>query len=139
MTTIATDGKSMAGDSLVTANSERVGFAIKVRRAKDGRIFGCCGDAADAVLFGQWINGELPEKPTLDERFAALVLNADGKVFYHGQKLVPLEYMVPMTLGSGEGIAMGAMLMGADPRKAVELSILRDAHSGGEITVEAIN
>lgn len=138
MTTIATDGKSMAADSLITAGPERVGYTTKVHRSKDGRIFGCAGPSTDCVQFGQWINGDLSEKPKLGDDFSALVLNADGKVLYHNNQLIPIEYLSPMTIGSGEGVAMGAMLMGASPEKAVELAITRDTKSGGAITVEAL-
>lgn len=137
MTTIATDGKSMAGDSRITARNEWVGDTIKIHKAKDGRIFGCCGASADRVLFGAHINGENAE-PKLSDDFSALVLNADGTVDYYYDKLVPIRYLTPMAIGSGGDFALGAMLAGKSPAEAVGIAALRDLSTGGDITTISI-
>lgn len=134
MTTIACDGKSMAGDTLVTSGSEIVGYAIKIERTKDGRIFGSAGPGDDCRRFAQWMQGG--DKPELSNDFSALILTLDGTVYYVGATLEPSEFIVPQALGSGGDFAIGAMLAGKSPRDAVAIAIERDTRSGGDITVE---
>lgn len=134
MTTIACDGKSMAGDTLVTGGGERVGSYQKVRRAKDGRIFGCAGAQTDSIRFARWIDGELDD-PKLEDKFEALILCLDGAIHWIGKELEPLEYFAPMTVGCGGPLALGAMLAGKTPEEAVAVACERDLHSGGKITV----
>ena len=47
MTVIATDGESMAGDSLTTASGQIVAYRAKVVQFADGRIAGACGDTTE--------------------------------------------------------------------------------------------
>ena len=133
MTTIATDGKSMAGDSLTTAGSLAVRHAPKVHRLSDGRIVGACGITAECVKIIRWLEGG-GDKPELSDDVAALVLNLDGTVCHIDHKLELLDYLVPCSVGSGGDIALGAMLAGRTPKEAVEISALRDTCTGGEIT-----
>lgn len=74
------------------------------------------------------------DKPELDDDFEALILQPDGKVYWIGKRLEPLEYFAPMTIGSGSGLALGAMLAGKSPEEAVEIAKLRDFKSGGNVT-----
>ena len=85
MTTIACDGKSMAGDTLCTANGSVVAYHRKIERLSDGRIVGSCG------------------------------------------------YIAPMAIGSGGDYAIGAMLAGQDPVGAVEIAMIRDRNTGGDV------
>jgi len=133
VTTIACDGKSMAGDSLITANGEIVGNTTKVQRTDDGRIFGASGSIVDITRFAKWMHGA--EAPELSEDFCALILMPNGKVYYVGNKLEPSEYIVPQAIGSGADFAIGAMLAGQSPHEAVEIAMQRDTRTGGEITV----
>lgn len=138
MTTIATDGHSMAADSLSTAGGERVAFPQKLHRASDGRLFGSAGPSADCALFTKWMRGETG-KPDLSDGFSALVLTPEGRVFYLCPKLEPVEFIVPQAIGSGAPYAIGAMLAGASPEEAVRIAIQRDTTSGGEIQSLCLN
>jgi ATP-dependent protease HslVU (ClpYQ) peptidase subunit len=132
MTTIATDGRSMAADSQVTAGSEITAFTEKVARCKDGRVFAACGPTMNALKFRRWmLDGG--DRPTLDDEFSALILNPDGSVDFVDKHLEPFPYRVPAAIGSGGEFAVGAMMAGASPKEAVAFAIDRDAHSGGEI------
>ena len=135
MTTIACDGMSMAADSLVTGGGERVGWFTKAARAKDGRIFACAGSAVDSIKFERWMGGAEAESVKLKDEFEALVLNIDGTIDWVGSDLEPLRYFAPMTIGSGAGIALGAMLAGKTPEEAVMIACQRDIKSGGTVTV----
>jgi ATP-dependent protease HslVU (ClpYQ) peptidase subunit len=138
VTTIATDGRSMAGDTMMSAGNELVGFRQKVNRLPDGRLFGASGKSADISLFGKWMRGEI-ERPALDDDFSALVLAANGELFYLCNKLEPVEFIVPNSIGSGSEYALGAMLAGATPARAVEIACMRDKGSGGDITTLELN
>lgn len=132
MTTIATDGKSMAGDSQ-TSNGAVFGYAPKVFKAPDGRIFGACGDTAQCMKFRRWMleGGDAPE---FKENFEALILYPDGSVFWFDEDRELVPAMIPCAIGSGGEFAIGAMEAGASPKQAVEVSIKRDTRTGGEVT-----
>lgn len=134
MTTIATDGKTMAGDTQTTGGNHRVSFRPKVHRAPDGRLFGSSGLTWCCERFARWMM-EGGEKPELDEDFCALVLNTDGSIDYYCRKFEPVRYQAPMAVGSGDDLAIGAMLAGKGPAEAVAIAIERDVRSGGDITV----
>jgi ATP-dependent protease HslVU (ClpYQ) peptidase subunit len=135
MTTIATDGHSMAGDTLTCASTIMVRHAVKVFRCQNGQIFGCCGATTDAIKFQEYMlmGGE---KPTLSEDFSALVLNVDGSVDWIDKEFVRVSTAVPNAIGSGGEIALGAMLAGQAPENAVRTAMIRDTNTGGDVTVE---
>jgi hypothetical protein len=138
MTTIATDGKSMAGDTLTTAGGYVVRHATKVFRTGDGRIFGCCGPSVDTLKFRAWMLDPVIEQPKLGDDFTALILNQDGSVDWIDCALVPVKSIAPAAIGSGCELAIGAMLAGATPAAAVGIAGQRDTATGGDITVEAL-
>ena len=132
MTTIACDGKSMAGDTLCTANGSVVAYHRKIERLSDGRIVGSCGDATQCILIRQWLEAGR-DKPELDDKVEAIVLNLDGTIDWWDKRFVPLRYIAPMAIGSGGDYAIGAMLAGQDPVGAVEIAMIRDRNTGGDV------
>lgn len=137
MTTIACDGKSMAGDGMVINRADMVcGLNTeKVARLDDGSIIGSCGDFIEIQALVAWLNGG--EKPDVSN-CSALVLKPDGRVFYHEGASVGAPAELPAAIGSGAALAMGAMLAGASPGKAVMIAAERDVYTGGTITVLSI-
>ncbi len=133
MTTIATDGKSMAGDTQ-QSNGHIFGFAVKVFRAPDGRIFGAAGPSADCRKFERWMMAG-GDEPKVSDKFAGIILNLDGTVDWIDEDWELIRIMTPCALGSGEYYATGAMEAGATPEQAVAISMKRDTGTGGEITV----
>lgn len=141
MTTIATDGKSMAGDgvrlhfdTIITTN------ARKVCRMQDGRIVGTAGDVAFGLAMVEWLGSDeaKPDLPSGSEG-TILILHPGGSasvIDKHGKEI---PVMLPCAIGSGADIALGAMLAGASPAEALEIAISRDTGSGGTITVEALD
>ena len=140
MTTIATDGKVMAGDGLITGNGTVHGFnAKKVHRLDDGRIVGICGSVYNYQAFLRWVEDESQDRPSLDdESFEALVLHKDGTVKAYDGKCNWAWQEVPAVTGSGSAIALGAMLAGAKPHEAVGIASQRDTGTGGTIQIEAL-
>lgn len=135
MTTIATDGKSMAGDgqrdhrgTVTNLNAE------KIRRLPDGRLVGTSGDVAFGEMFVEWLEngGDRPEYKG-DGGFTALILMPCGELMLAGQDCHPCTINAPYAIGSGMDLAIGAMAAGASPAEAVEIAAAFDPHTGGVI------
>lgn len=137
MTTIATDGKSMAGDSQTTCGNEVTGWAVKIHKLSDGRIIGACGPSTDCVKFRTHMS-EGGDKPTLSDEFCALVLKPGGNAVFVDKDMIEIPYRLPAGIGSGSEFAIGAMMAGCSPHDAVAYAIDRDCKSGGTITVETL-
>lgn len=136
MTTIATDGKSMAGDGQRQhCGTIMTDQAVKVRRLSDGRIMGTAGDVAFGMAIFEWLEkgGDAPE---LEDGGSALVLSPDGEVVIIDKYCKPVPVRTPAAIGSGMDLAIGAMEAGVPPAGAVEIAARRDPGTGGKITVE---
>lgn len=137
MTTIATDGKTMAGDGrscdaggLICSET-----IVKVRKLRDGRIFGHSGRPYDIDKIETWLNGG-GEMPAVDEdNFDLIVLEADGQAYCYDHRGGRTPEMLPAAIGSGIDLAIGAMEAGASPEHAVRIACKRHSGSGGKITV----
>lgn len=137
MTTIATDGRTMAGDGLATDHFDTIVNVarVKVHRIPDGRIVGCTGNSFDAQSYREWLaDGENGDCPVKQEQFSALILNTDGSVEFVDHKGRRIATPAPAATGSGQDYAFGAMDHGASPGQAVLIACGRDIHSGGVIT-----
>jgi ATP-dependent protease HslVU (ClpYQ) peptidase subunit len=136
MTTIATDGKSMAGDGLREMCRTIVDTkAQKVRRLADGRIVGTSGDTALGLQVVEWLEGKAPKPDRKVDDFAAIILYPSGKVETLSDCFQPIEVEVPVAVGSGMDFAIGAMEAGKEPEEAVAIACKRDPGSGGKIIV----
>lgn len=124
----------MAGDGLVTSSGTAFGFGMtKVRRLSDGRLAGFTGSAYDGSAFCDWLEsgGDVPDLEK--DSFEGLVLDTQGVVrSYDGRGRCIIEE-VPIASGSGRELALGAMLAGASPMKAVSIAAARDCCTGGQI------
>ncbi len=137
MTTIATDGLTMAGDGLITGNGLVHGSAArKVIKLPDGRLVGVCGTYYGILAFANWMTSG-GDKPDLPESFEALVLAHDGCTSWN-DKCQSCPQEVPAVTGSGGALALGAMLAGCSPAEAVSIASQRDIGTGGTIIVEVL-
>jgi ATP-dependent protease HslVU (ClpYQ) peptidase subunit len=134
MTTIATDGKTMAGDGLVVSNNTITDVAFqKVRRLNDGRLAGHSGNAYDAEAFFNWLESG-GDCPVMTENCsAALVLGLDGSVISYDHRGRKLLEPSKAAIGSGSDHALTAMDAGCSPERAVEIAAARDTRTGGII------
>jgi ATP-dependent protease HslVU (ClpYQ) peptidase subunit len=138
MSTIATDGKAMAADGLVTSNGTAWAYNFeKIAKLPDGRIAGSVGSAYYIGPFVAWLEngGDFPE--TGDD-FEGLVLSPDGSVRSYDPKGRSIAEEVPTASGSGREIALGAMLAGASPAAAVGIAAKRDICTGGNVVEFAL-
>jgi hypothetical protein len=137
MTCIATDGQTLSADGRQTADGLIVSDkAIKLFHAKDGSAVGIAGNCASAVLARQWFEagedfGTIPKLE--DKDFAALILRTDGRVQWMGVSFAAVDYEVPAAIGSGDEVAIGAMLAGKSPAEAVRIAATRVMSVGGSI------
>jgi len=133
MTTVAWDGKLLAGDRLCCFGGTPV-VTTKVF-ALNGVLIGTAGLKVDGILFREWVEKGRPadKKPVVGDNFTGLLVEASGElIYYDGPKLVP----VPMpagqrwSLGSGCDFALGAMAAGASAIQAVEIACVLDVNTG---------
>lgn len=134
MTTLATDGVTIAADGQVTAGHIIEDLARqKVFKLNDGRAIGMAGTLANFDAFKEWFCDPNAEVPALSEDFEAVVIDGSNRVTVYDDKCRPLSMPVPYAGGSGKEVALGAMLAGATPKEAVKIAIQRDVYSGGRI------
>lgn len=136
MTTIACDGKVIVTDGQGSdGNSINCGYFKKIHKLSDGRYIACCGNADDSVLFKDWLEaGEIKkDKPDVEDGFAAIAMDSVGGVKLYTRKLIPIDSDVPVFLGSGYELAMGAYEACGDIVKSVEIACKFDNNSGGVI------
>lgn len=151
MTTIAFRSGILAADSRVTTDSEAGGTRIficqklykKTVKINGGDaeevILATAGESAPGELFVEWFGTgkdvtEMRDTFVLGEAdFEVLVLRQSGLYevdkYCHLSKVLNPFYAV----GSGAKAAMGAMHMGADARKAVEIACKIDPYSAPPI------
>lgn len=136
MTTIATDGKTIACDS-----QQDTGFINQVKSKKIFKIpngwAGAAGEAGPSLAALNWIrNGG--DKPDLSSGDFSLVILRDSGVFTLENDLIEIPVGIPFAAGSGAPYAMGAMLSGKTAPQAVRLAIKLDPFSGGQIVTKKL-
>ncbi len=141
MTTILAVNGMMVTDSRVTIGSG-IFYPTKKAIKTHGMIIGACGHAGDCARLIEWAqDGFKPKnKPkfeaTGDDVIDALVVKSDG-IYYYSPSFPSPEKIESefFAVGSGGKAARVAMLMGADPVRAVELACEVDNDSGAPIQV----
>lgn len=132
MTTVAANRKMMAADSQATGgDGSRMGC---VKLHKIGKlIVGFCGSLSDGHRFIDAMKAGEDVDGGLDESFGALILSSSG-LWYYENSLHPIKVVDKfIAIGSGASAAMGAMHMGADPKKAVKIAAKCDSYTGGRV------
>lgn len=135
MTVIAFDGKILAADRQATLGDRRVTVSkiFKIRKA----IVACSGALPYCLSLVDWYRGgadqkEFPEYKGEDE-WGCLVVYDKGIKYYESRPF-PIILQDPFAAwGSGGSYAMGAMAMGADARRAVEVAIRFDTGCGNGV------
>lgn len=130
MTCIAWDGTTLAGDRL----ADYGGTPLRVRKVhklidRDGKdwLVGYCGNWNFSRAWIAWLTGARTEKPVLTtgDLFTALMIDRQRRVWQVESYLQPSRVGMiggVHSIGSGRGEAIGAMVMGASARKAVEIA-----------------
>lgn len=142
MTTIATDGRTIAADGQASANGVRMSRTVKKIVVEEGAVYALCGASAMTRPAIEWIkSGAVPDKqPKGDEMgWSMLVIKRDSALVYTSRSAYPDDVEYPLTMGSGGEIAKGAMVAGKSPESAVVIACDLDINSGGEIQVVNIS
>lgn len=140
MTTIATDGRTLAADGQTTSPGDYIVTlkAEKVVRTGAGRIVACCGPCGDEELFIDWLeNGG--KKPKLGRGFAAIALAPGEHAHVYYGDCTRNRLRGPYAIGSGAQWALAAMDLGKTPQEAVAYACTRDIYSGGEIVALSLD
>lgn len=147
MTTIVYRDGCMAADSCITTSDESSGDykgkCLKLIRVEgngiDACIIGLQGESSPGMAFLHWYRGgKLDDDLKAHIRssgadFTALVLNRAG-LFVWDSWLVPERVEDDFyAIGSGAKAALGALHMGADAVKAVEVACLIDPYTEGPV------
>lgn len=137
MTTIATDGITIAADGLGVCGSERTWRDAKKLKVVGKRIYGITGDAPvfDALI--QWHeDGAAPEKiPKIENpTWRLIVVDDAGLRCFTPSCLFPDTFPFPQSFGSGADYAAMAMHLGLSPRDAVEKASHFDVYTNDTIT-----
>lgn len=131
MTIIAFDGKTIASDSQIS--DTYVEYNCKKIFKINNSYIGTVGDYSEGLKFIRWFKDQMTEKPELStEGFSALQI-IERKVYYWDAYLIRYLSTIPCAIGSGDCIAMGAMLAGANAKEAVKITIKLDKECGGRI------
>ena len=142
MTTIAADSKGMASDSCIQTSAAIISLNAK----KILRIKGCLvGWAGSCAVCQQMINSLVDTKDTpvkyltdnatiINDSVTLLILDKAGIIWEYDGRGAPYHLNEKFaTIGSGDDIAMAALLAGATVQKAIRIAIQLDVGSGGKM------
>ena len=139
MTTIATDGKTIAADGRRTERSFIVDDTTEKIFVRHGRIYAVSGGSAARDALIAWHHaGADPTKvpPVRDEHgWSMLVIDGDGLHSLCNSAPYQEKNPAPEAIGSGADLALAAMLLGKTPAEAVAFAATRDVYTGGAIQV----
>jgi hypothetical protein len=142
VTTIATDGKTVASDSRRCAGSELIDECTVKIKTVGGTTYAITGTFACFLAAIEWhqkgaIPGDQP-KGTEKDYWTLLVMTEDAVDKYSHDLPYSDPFPYPQAFGSGASYAMAALKMGKSPREAIEVAKQLDIHTGGpvqEITI----
>lgn len=126
MSVIAWDGKHVAADRQAT-NADMRRATRKVWRISGDEIAACTGEEAGGLDMVRWYEmGAAREKfpaAQATDRWTRLIVFTERGAKVYEQAPEPIILTKPfMAWGSGRDFAMGAMAMGADARRAVQIA-----------------
>ena len=143
MTTIATDGVTIAADGRQCSGSEVITDNGRKIIVRGGHIFAIAGGQAAAVAAIDWVlAGAIhDEAPKAGEHgWRLIVIDPNRRlVRYTSECPYPDEFYYPQSFAAGADFARAAMLCGKSPAEAVQLVIDNNLETGTGGTVMVIN
>lgn len=126
MSVVCWDGKTLAADRQATDQGIRVPTA-KILRLPTGEVVAWVGGCENGMSVCQWYSeGANPKhwpKCQEGDNFARFIVMRNGKLWEYEQLPIAQPVMShPAAWGSGRDLSLGAMAMGADAVKAVEVA-----------------
>jgi 20S proteasome alpha/beta subunit len=146
MTVIAFDGRTVAADKQASgyARTRTVTklFQVHGDDAQLTAILAICGSASDGLQLVAWYKAganpeKFPPRPSVEDQRANLVVFRPGKhPMQYEYTPIPVVFEDPIfAAGCGGDLALGAMLAGADAKRAVEIASMHDEHCGHGVDV----
>lgn len=128
MSVVVWDGKTLAADRQAT-NAGLRRRVSKMKQLADGTILAFVGKQDTGLALLKWYEeGHQADKfpasqKDKDDWSSMIVVQPNGTVFVYEQWGEPIEtFDEYMAWGSGRDFAIGAMAMGADAKRAVEIA-----------------
>jgi ATP-dependent protease HslVU (ClpYQ) peptidase subunit len=132
LTTIAWDGKTLAGDKQTTIGDTPVP-TTKVFRlgTKNKRVLvGACGNKADCQAFVTWVKNGFGGQPEFTD-FTGMVIDLNGNISLYDENPNTATFSRDKwAIGSGANFALGAMAHGATAAESVAIASELDIYSG---------
>lgn len=141
MTTIVWRDGLVAADSRIIRGGDRISpeTVMKVWRLEHGGLGAAAGAVWIVSEFRDWLNrGQKAwERPKVPDDTVVMEFKTDGHIVEYATDGVTETNPARgyFAWGSGADYAYGAMEMGASARRAVEIAMLFDYGTGGDITV----
>ncbi len=139
MTIIATDGVTLAADSLavVTATGERLKRPSRKIVYWRDKIYAACGDGQLAQPLAEWHAGgarsnHLPSDLAACE-WTLLVIDRNGMKTLMNDRVIDHEVEPPFALGTADQIALGAMHADASPQVACLIACTLNIYCGAPV------
>lgn len=136
MSVICWDGKTMAADRQCTMGGENPIEVCKLRKINGDIVGATGGGSAAEEMFAWYESGHRKEdwpkiQDDKDKASYLFVVTVAGRLIRYEHGPTPYEvFTVPVAFGSGADAAWGAMLAGADARRAVEIASIVDIYCG---------
>ena len=144
MSVVAWDGKTLAADRQATNADMRVKVS-KAMRLQSGSIAAFTGDLEQGLILVRWYqDGACRDKWPAFQRssdWTRLIIadrydQSSSVVLIYEKEPEPQTFDERfMAWGSGRDLAMGAMAMGADAKRAVEIASMYNVYCGGGVDV----
>lgn len=138
MTTIATDGHYVAADTGVTFDGMRLPWGFEKIRSIGGRVYAFSGCTPQFDPFVRWWEGGrlwAPPPPVKDSPSYFWVFENGHLYELNAEVPHPLRLGAPSAIGHGAPYAITAMLLGKTAGEAVEVAIMLDAYTFGDVQV----
>ena len=141
MTTIAWCNGFVAADSRVCDSNSGIIEPHEIEKIwrSGGMIFGIVGGVDGLYTLREWLeyrNPDAPDRPVIATGTTLIEFRQDGRIFEHGGVDDTLELKPRQDFyawGSGRGVALGALELGASAAEAVVLAAKYDSGTGGTI------
>lgn len=138
MTTLVWDGKTLAADRQANVVGMRRQVCKILKLPSNGGLVGFSGDFDLAQDMHNWLyDGALPksfpESQKIDDKMVnTLWIPSPDKIFVFERSPYPIDFSANkvICMGSGRDFAYGALEMGADAVRAVEIANKYDVGSG---------
>jgi len=134
MTTVATDGYSIACDTQACWGDMRVSSSRNKIHKINGEYVGCAGGSEFIAGYLNYLKGE-GDMPETSDPYSFLFLTKGGVYLSTDIRFPRLKVSKVMAIGSGREYALGAMLAGASPLAAVRIAKKLDTATGGSVKV----